>query len=60
MTPKRAPWTHTGAWARLRAKVYEIDPLVCPGCMAEQQPQAATRLVKTARAPHAFDPTLLN
>ena len=24
------------AWARLLSKVYEIDPMVCPGCMGEQ------------------------
>ena len=72
------------AWARLLAKVYEVDPMVCPkcgadmkviaviedpdqlkrilrypGCRAEQQPQAATRLVKMGRSPPGFDPDRL-
>ena len=25
------------AWARLLSKVYEIDPMVCPGCLGEQR-----------------------
>jgi hypothetical protein len=88
------------AWARLPAKVYEVDPLVCPkcgaemkcrdrssdsvlrydpdvianiedpdelgrifrhpGCRAEQQPQAATRLVKMGWSPPGFDSDRLN
>ena len=31
-----------------------------PGCMAEQQPEAATRLVKIGRSPPGFDPASLN
>ena len=31
-----------------------------PGCMAEQQPQAATRLVKIGRSPPGLDLTSLN
>jgi hypothetical protein len=59
------------AWARLLAKVYEIDPLVCPKCGAEmtviaviQDPveirDILAHLVKTGRAPPGFDPALLN
>ena len=59
------------AWARLLAKVYEIDPLVCPKCGSEmkiiaviQDPveirDSLTHLVKTGHAPPGFDPTLLN
>jgi hypothetical protein len=59
------------AWARLLAKVYEIDPLVCPKCGSEMKVIAViqdpveirhilTHLVKTGRAPPGFDPTLLN
>jgi hypothetical protein len=59
------------AWARLLAKVYEIDPLVCPNCGSEMKIIAViqdpveirdilTHLVKTGRAPPGFDPTLLN
>jgi len=34
-----SPDTHAykKAWARLLSKVYEIDPMVCPGCMGEQR-----------------------
>ena len=59
------------AWARLLAKVYEIDPLGCPNCgwemrvIAVIQDPAEIRdilahLVKTGRAPPGFDPALLN
>lgn len=59
------------AWARLLAKVYEIDPLVCPKCgwqmkvIAVIQDPAEIRdilahLVKTGRAPPGIDPALLN
>ncbi len=59
------------AWVRLLAKVYEIDPLVCPKCgsvmkiIAVIQDPVEIRdilahLVKTGRAPPGFDPTLLN
>ena len=73
------------AWARLLAKVYEVDPLLCPkcgaemkaiaiiedrdeikhilrhpGCRAQQQPEAATRLVKNGRSPPGFDPNRPN
>ena len=59
------------AWARLLAKVYEIDPLVCPKCGWEmrviaviQDPveirEILAHLVKTGRAPPGFDPALLN
>ena len=59
------------AWARLLAKVYEIDPLVCPKCAWEMKIVAVIQdpveirdilahLVKTGRAPPGFDPALLN
>ena len=59
------------AWARLLAKVYEIDPLVCPKCGSKtkvttviQDPveirDILAHLVKTGRAPPGFDPALLN
>ncbi len=59
------------AWARLLAKVYEIDPMVCPKCGSQMKIIAVIQdpveirnilahLVKTGRAPPGFDPTLLN
>jgi len=59
------------AWARLLAKVYEIDPLVCPKCGSEMKVIAVihdpveirdilAHLVKTGRAPPGLDPALLN
>ena len=59
------------AWARLLARVYEIDPLVCPECASEMKVIALiqdpveirdilAQLVKTSRAPPGFDPTLMN
>ena len=62
---------HKRAWARLLAKVYEIDPLVCPKCgwamrviAVIQDPvenrDILTHLVKTDRAPPGFDSALLN
>ena len=59
------------AWARLLAKVYEIDPLVCPKCGSEMTVIAVIQdpveirvilahLVKTGRAPPGFDPISLN
>ncbi len=59
------------AWARLLAKVYEIDPLVCPKCGGEMKIIAVIQdpieirdilahLVNIGRAPPGFDPTLLN
>jgi hypothetical protein len=59
------------AWARLLAKVYEIDPMVCPKCGGEMKVIAVIQdpmeirdilahLVKTGRAPPGFDPTLMN
>lgn len=58
-------------WARLLAKVYEVDPLVCPQCGAEmnviaiiEDPDELKRifrhLVKFGRSPPNFDPTRLN
>ena len=59
------------AWARLLAKAYEIDPLVCPRCGWEMKIIAVIQdpvdirdilahLVKAGRAPPGFDPALLN
>ena len=58
-------------WARLFAKVYEIEPPLCPKCGWEmtviaviQDPveirDILAHLVKTGRAPPGFDPALLN
>jgi hypothetical protein len=58
------------AWARLIAKVYEADPLICPRCGSEMKLIAVItkpaevgkilrHLVKTARAPPGLDPSLL-
>ena len=55
----------------LLAKVYEIDPLVCPKCGCEMKIIAViqdsveirdilTHLVNVGRAPPGFDPALLN
>ena len=59
------------AWARLLAKVYEVDPLVCPKCGAEmkviaiiEDPDELGRilrhLIKIGRSPPGFDPDRLN
>ena len=59
------------AWARLLAKVYEVDPLVCPTCGAEmkviaiiEDPDELGRilrhLIKIGRSPPGFDPDRLN
>jgi hypothetical protein len=59
------------AWARLIAKVYEIDPLLCPRCGSEMRPIAVItdpaevrtilrHLLKIGRAPPGLDPSTLN
>jgi len=59
------------AWARLLAKIYEVDPFVCPVCGSEmkviaviQNPEEIKKilahLVKVGRAPPGFDPSELN
>jgi len=59
------------AWARLLAKICEVDPMVCPKCGAEmkvialiQDPEELKRilrhLVKIRRSPPRFDPDRLN
>ena len=59
------------AWARLLARVYEVDPLVCPRCGARlrviaviQNPvqikKILNHLVRTGRAPPGLDPTTLD
>ena len=59
------------AWARLLAKVYEVDPLVCPKCGSEMKVIAVIDdaheikhilryLVKIGRSPPGLDPASLN
>ncbi|MFP4705613.1 MAG: transposase [Spirochaetaceae bacterium] len=59
------------AWARLLAKVYEVDPFVCPKCGADmkviaviEDPEELGRilrhLVKIGRSPPGFHPDRLN
>jgi len=59
------------AWARLLAKVFEVDPLVCPKCGAEMKVIAIIEdtaeinrilrhLVKNGRSPPGLDPDRLN
>ena len=59
------------AWARRLAKLYEVDPFVCPRCGAEmrviaviEDPDELGRilrhLVKIGRSPLGFDPDRLN
>jgi hypothetical protein len=59
------------AWTRLLAKVYEVDPLVCPKCGADmkviaviEDPDELKRilrhLVKIGRSPPGFDPDRLD
>ena len=54
------------AWARLIAKVYEVDPLICPRCGSEMKlialitnpPEVAKirrHLIKIGRAPPGLD-----
>ena len=58
-------------WARLLAKVYEVDPMLCPKCGTEmkviaiiENPDELGRilrhLVKMGRSPPGFDPDRLN
>jgi hypothetical protein len=59
------------AWARLLAKVYEVDPMVCPKCGAEmkvvaviEDPDELKRilrhLIKIGRSPPGSDPDRLS
>ncbi len=59
------------AWARLLAKIYEVDPFACPKCGSEmkviaiiQETEEIRRilahLVKIGRSPPGFDPVSLN
>ena len=59
------------AWARLIAKVYETDPLLCPRCGSEMRLIAVItdpaevgkilrHLLKIGRAPPGLDPSVLN
>ena len=59
------------AWARLLAKIYEVDPMVCPKCGADMKviaviddPDELKRilrhLIKIGRSPPGFDPDRLN
>jgi len=58
-------------WARLLAKVYEVDPLLCPKCGCQMKIIAViedpveirrilSHLLKAGRAPPGFDPATLN
>jgi len=60
-----------GAWARLIAKVYEVDPMVCPQCNSpmkvisviidpEEVRNILKHLVKTGRSPPGFDAACLD
>jgi hypothetical protein len=59
------------AWARLIAKVYEVDPLICPRCGSEMKLIAVItdppevrkilrHLIKIGRAPPGLDSSSLN
>ena len=59
------------AWARLLAKVYEVDPLLCPKCGCQMKIVAViedpveirrilSHLLRIGRAPPEFDPATLN
>ena len=59
------------AWARLIAKVYEVDPLLCPRCGSEMKLLAVItdpaevrkilrHLVKIGRSPPGLDESALN
>jgi hypothetical protein len=59
------------AWVRLLAKVYEVDPFVCPKCGADmkviaviEDPDELKRilrhLIKIGRSPPGFNPDRLN
>jgi hypothetical protein len=59
------------AWARLIAKIYEVDPLVCPRCFSPMRILAVItdpgevkkilrHLVKIGRPPPGLDPASLN
>ena len=61
----------TRAWARLLAKLYEVDPFVCPKCGAEMKVIALIEdadeikrilrhLIKIGRSPPGFDSDRLN
>jgi hypothetical protein len=65
------PHACRSAWARLIAKVYEIDPLICPRCGSEMRliavitnpPEVAKilrHLTNTGRAPPGLDPSSVN
>lgn len=61
----------TRPWARLLARVYEIDPMISPKCGADmkmiamiEDPDESGRslrhLITTGRSPPRFDPDRLN
>ncbi len=62
---------NTSAWARLLAKVYEVEPFICPNCGSDmkviaviQDPQEIRtilhHLIKVGRFPPGLDPAALN
>ena len=59
------------AWARLIAKVYEVDPMICPRCGSPMKVLAVItdsrelakilrHLVKTGKSPPGLQPSSLN
>jgi hypothetical protein len=59
------------AWARLIAKIYDLDPLVCPHCSSKMRILAVItdpgevkkilrHLIKIGRPPPGLDPAILN
>lgn len=59
------------AWARLLAKGYEVDPMICPKCGADMKVIAVIEdlnelkrilqhLINIGRSPPGFDPDRLN
>ena len=59
------------AWARLIAKIYEVDPLVCPRCCSKMRilsvitdpgevKKILRHLIKIGRPPPGLDPASLN
>ena len=59
------------AWARLIAKIYDADPLVCPHCSSKMRILAVItdpgevkkilrHLIKIGRPPPGLDPAILN
>ena len=65
------PTARKNAWARLLARVYEVDPLICPKCGSDMKVIAVIQdvveikrillhLIKVGRAPPGLDESSLN